>query len=99
MDHYYWAITIGTDCGQAMQCAIPARFLDPAIVAGTPWSGPRPPSHKQLILLDNFLPTGGPSIANKGTVADCMYEVDRKSTRLNSSHRCISYAVFCLKKK
>ena len=24
---------------------------------------------------------------------------DRKSTRLNSSHRCISYAVFCLKKK
>src|SRR5436189_4831704 len=26
-------------------------------------------------------------------------EIDRKSTRLNSSHRCISYAVFCLKKK
>src|SRR5437762_8408064 len=25
--------------------------------------------------------------------------VDRRSTRLNSSHRCISYAVFCLKKK
>src|SRR5437764_1588926 len=24
-------------------------------------------------------------------------ERDRKSTRLNSSHRCISYAVFCLK--
>src|SRR5437762_14052781 len=24
---------------------------------------------------------------------------DRKSTRLNSSHRCISYAVFCLQKK
>src|SRR5436189_2277744 len=24
---------------------------------------------------------------------------DRKSTRLHSSHRCISYAVFCLKKK
>src|ERR1017187_700279 len=24
---------------------------------------------------------------------------DRKSTRLNSSHRCISYAVFCLKKQ
>src|SRR5436189_2862286 len=26
-------------------------------------------------------------------------KADRKSTRLNSSHRCISYAVFCLKKK
>src|SRR5690625_6129184 len=28
-----------------------------------------------------------------------MGEVDRKSTRLNSSHVAISYAVFCLKKK
>src|SRR5437899_7897676 len=28
-----------------------------------------------------------------------MPEVDRKSTRLNSSHLGISYAVFCLKKK
>src|SRR5437764_13528783 len=28
-----------------------------------------------------------------------MAYLDRKSTRLNSSHRCISYAVFCLKKK
>src|SRR2546427_9381242 len=27
------------------------------------------------------------------------YEEDRKSTRLNSSHSQISYAVFCLKKK
>src|SRR5437762_7209715 len=27
------------------------------------------------------------------------WSADRKSTRLNSSHRCISYAVFCLKKK
>src|SRR3712207_6893101 len=27
------------------------------------------------------------------------YELDRKSTRLNSSHANISYAVFCLKKK
>src|ERR1017187_5795731 len=25
--------------------------------------------------------------------------LDRKSTRLNSSHRCISYAVFCLKRE
>src|SRR2546427_5618126 len=27
------------------------------------------------------------------------FELDRKSTRLNSSHSQISYAVFCLKKK
>src|SRR2546427_8758801 len=29
----------------------------------------------------------------------CQRDVDRKSTRLNSSHSQISYAVFCLKKK
>src|SRR5258707_4166668 len=32
-------------------------------------------------------------------VADVVDERDRKSTRLNSSHANISYAVFCLKKK
>src|SRR2546422_7105110 len=30
---------------------------------------------------------------------DGTHSVDRKSTRLNSSHGYISYAVFCLKKK
>src|SRR5437867_7879831 len=30
---------------------------------------------------------------------DLALGADRKSTRLNSSHRTISYAVFCLKKK
>src|SRR2546429_3748110 len=29
----------------------------------------------------------------------CCTQIDRKSTRLNSSHGYISYAVFCLKKK
>src|SRR5207247_8751082 len=28
-----------------------------------------------------------------------VWQIDRKSTRLNSSHEWISYAVFCLKKK
>mgnify|MGYP007135080860 CR=1 FL=1 len=32
-------------------------------------------------------------------VALALAELDRKSTRLNSSHGYISYAVFCLKKK
>src|SRR2546430_9962963 len=32
-------------------------------------------------------------------VAIVDWDVDRKSTRLNSSHSQISYAVFCLKKK
>src|SRR3712207_8287850 len=33
-----------------------------------------------------------------GLVAEQAYGLDRKSTRLNSSHANISYAVFCLKK-
>src|SRR3712207_8462072 len=33
------------------------------------------------------------------SVADKGFPQDRKSTRLNSSHANISYAVFCLKKK
>src|SRR5207244_11696543 len=31
--------------------------------------------------------------------ANIRFRTDRKSTRLNSSHQIISYAVFCLKKK
>src|SRR3989442_8484103 len=34
-----------------------------------------------------------------GRGGDAGLQVDRKSTRLNSSHVRISYAVFCLKKK
>src|SRR5690554_7686410 len=33
------------------------------------------------------------------TTGDTLCDEDRKSTRLNSSHVRISYAVFCLKKK
>src|SRR5437763_7936258 len=40
---------------------------------------------------------GAAAEAVEGVLGD--EDLDRKSTRLNSSHRCISYAVFCLKKK
>src|SRR5207248_8829851 len=40
--------------------------------------------------------TGPPGNGRLATVEE---RLDRKSTRLNSSHRTISYAVFCLKKK
>src|SRR5438105_5768343 len=42
--------------------------------------------------------TSGPLSDFDGEVVDVNAE-DRKSTRLNSSHEWISYAVFCLKKK
>src|SRR5258708_14148212 len=41
-----------------------------------------------------------PSNGNKSSrLHPFLTSVDRKSTRLNSSHQIISYAVFCLKKK
>src|SRR5436189_4222739 len=43
-------------------------------------------NESHFVLLDTFICRGA-------------LHQDRKSTRLNSSHRCISYAVFCLKKK
>src|SRR2546430_12189052 len=36
---------------------------------------------------------------SRGEREVCGHTADRKSTRLNSSHSQISYAVFCLKKK
>src|SRR5690242_21164416 len=38
-------------------------------------------------------------VLNTYSAADLTRVLDRKSTRLNSSHMSISYAVFCLKKK
>src|SRR5438477_8943930 len=38
-------------------------------------------------------------LAVPGSLRVGLLELDRKSTRLNSSHMSISYAVFCLKKK
>src|SRR5258708_29628011 len=45
---------------------------------------------------------GFPAPMNPASLLDAVkhgVEGDRKSTRLNSSHQIISYAVFCLKKK
>src|SRR5690349_23703455 len=44
-------------------------------------------------------PSGGRHHADERREQPRRQDVDRKSTRLNSSHVEISYAVFCLKKK
>src|SRR5258708_24903862 len=41
----------------------------------------------------------GGGLAAPVRLDDADHDIDRKSTRLNSSHQIISYAVFCLKKK
>src|SRR3712207_7546478 len=51
------------------------------------------------VLVAAVLDLGAAVLAVEDGVADLDVERDRKSTRLNSSHANISYAVFCLKKK
>src|SRR5258708_14590331 len=41
----------------------------------------------------------GDCLCQLGSITPGCRFLDRKSTRLNSSHQIISYAVFCLKKK
>src|SRR3712207_7618296 len=49
--------------------------------------------------LERRVPVGG-AVHEQGRNPDPLEQrLDRKSTRLNSSHANISYAVFCLKKK
>src|SRR2546426_7733133 len=49
--------------------------------------------------LERFLLEGEPHALELEQLLVLLGERDRKSTRLNSSHLVISYAVFCLKKK
>src|SRR2546429_4375869 len=55
------------------------------------------PSFVQSVISDHVIHRGTISTGGLGGGAD--RSLDRKSTRLNSSHGYISYAVFCLKKK
>src|SRR5690242_20786321 len=51
----------------------------------------------RILILTSF---GAAMLSTRGAEAQDTRDVlDRKSTRLNSSHMSISYAVFCLKKK
>src|SRR3712207_8087170 len=50
-------------------------------------------------LAEAFLEDGQATERHYHAATEEIYVVDRKSTRLNSSHANISYAVFCLKKK
>src|SRR3712207_6989739 len=56
------------------------------------------------ILPSRMIPTAGSTVSSfvsrpTPIIVDAFPIRDRKSTRLNSSHANISYAVFCLKKK
>src|SRR5256885_7882057 len=71
-------------------------FAD-GVLEGNPFAVP--PTLPNAAALKPFLqPIFGVDSAGHATVTGYV-DTDRKSTRLNSSHLVISYAVFCLKKK
>src|SRR5690625_6301286 len=79
-----------------------------AAIAALFWPGRAKWKLPKLIKLGAWAAViGGGAIAVSGvieqgeqlTAATTPHKRDRKSTRLNSSHVAISYAVFCLKKK
>src|SRR3712207_8275208 len=72
--------------------AIPVR-----VVPDEPRRGPAPTA--VVSRLDGVRRTGGSGRRSAGCRVQRPRLRDRKSTRLNSSHANISYAVFCLKKK
>src|SRR5256885_8300719 len=83
-----WASGLSSSCreaGFARDPAIPARLRPPP----NPWRRSIRTAGKEKPLF----------LANAGRTSNNEVEKDRKSTRLNSSHLVISYAVFCLKKK
>src|SRR5690625_659179 len=100
-------VLVGADGTAVSQGAAPAMAfgMDPSdadlgtsIIAGSP---PRAP--EEIALESASLQAANLEIGDEtqailgGSLRDVT--VDRKSTRLNSSHVAISYAVFCLKKK
>src|SRR3712207_7025329 len=56
--------------------------------------GPHPVARGTAVRAGSRLPQAVPPLTTRTSCSQ-----DRKSTRLNSSHANISYAVFCLKKK
>src|SRR5690349_24025766 len=69
--------------------SVPEVGLLEVVVQPAQHAGPR----ERAVPLDHLARARDPG------AAEGLEEVDRKSTRLNSSHVEISYAVFCLKKK
>src|SRR3712207_9023608 len=69
------------------------RVLKPKLDAATSqYNKPEDQMQKQQAMMAEYAKYG------VSPLSGC-FPIDRKSTRLNSSHANISYAVFCLKKK
>src|SRR3989454_1356426 len=94
---------------QGQDKSLPQRIADDFIaLAGGVHPGYRIAHAKGIVVTGTFAPSRGatslsraPHLVTASTPVIARYSNgrDRKSTRLNSSHLVISYAVFCLKKK
>src|SRR5438552_14716426 len=96
----------GLDCLHALQY-LSIRHLLPNLLLFFFLMIPRPPRSTLFPYTTLFRSTRTCAVSWVGSAilpparatGCCGFSVDRKSTRLNSSHQIISYAVFCLKKK
>src|SRR5690606_41443480 len=70
-----------------------------SVCSGTSPASPRPSPRTALRTSAPTSSGGGHASSPRRTARSRRVTRDRKSTRLNSSHVKISYAVFCLKKK
>src|SRR5947199_3081156 len=82
----------------------PTLFPYTTLFRSGPWAGPLQGRSRGVLVADREGVAVGYALFNlqeRGTmfVSPGDHKQDRKSTRLNSSHLGISYAVFCLKKK
>src|SRR2546422_1665923 len=90
------AITIGPEA----QVALPLRVLDHAAEPRPELLGEDGDDQVTITRREGLIGNDrGVARAERPGDATVRPEIDRKSTRLNSSHGYISYAVFCLKKK
>src|SRR5256885_10683782 len=73
----------------------------PLFRSGPPATIPAPPLGATAVIAPpvNVIPPAVTITADNPIMQTRSEQGDRKSTRLNSSHLVISYAVFCLKKK
>src|SRR3712207_8517037 len=70
-----------------------------AVILGSPTRARRNADLAKLLTWGLAQYTRVGVVQDEGTYATASVPLDRKSTRLNSSHANISYAVFCLKTK
>src|SRR5690554_7059831 len=90
--------------GAPQQIIEDGNTISTVAVLGEEYVGMRPTMHvkvgdrvkKGQVLFED---KKNPGVKFTAPAAGVIKDVDRKSTRLNSSHVRISYAVFCLKKK